>query len=196
MANVNKRYFESLMQSKSLSLRGLAQRMNMSHSQLSLTFGGDRKMQLDEAAQLAFIFGEPLHRIVENAGVSVVLAGPQRVTVVGAVQGDGTVSIHGRDIVERTNAPAELPDGSVALQCRTGGTPLDWMDGWVFFCAAPTQVEPATLGRFSYCKIKDGPAVIATVKRGYREQTYNLAGPIARESILLDWATPVLWTRN
>lgn len=38
MADVNRRYFESLMQAKDLSLRALAKRMGMSHSQLSLAF--------------------------------------------------------------------------------------------------------------------------------------------------------------
>ena len=40
VSEVNRRYFESLMQDKDLSLRGLAKLMDMSHSQLSLTFSG------------------------------------------------------------------------------------------------------------------------------------------------------------
>lgn len=184
------------MQDKSLSLRALAKMMNMSHSQLSLTFSGDRKLQLDEAAELASIFSQPLHVIVENAGVTVRNIGQQRVSVVGAVQGDGTVSIHKPEIIERTAAPDGMSDNTIAIQCRTGGSPLDWMDGWVFFCPKPNGSDSSALGRFSYVKITDGPAVMATVKRGYKERTFNLAGPFSRESVTLEWATPVIWTRN
>lgn len=45
-------------------------------------------------------------------------------------------------------------------------------------------------------KIKDGPTVMATVKRGYRAGTHNLAGPYAQDNVALEAATPVLVTRN
>ena len=196
MTDVNKRYFESLMQAKEMSLRNLAQRMNMSHSQLSLTFSGDRKMQLDEAAQIASIFGEPLYRVIENVGVSVRGTAVKRVGVVGAVQGDGTVLIHPPSTIERTNAPEDVPENGIAIQCRTAGSPLDWLDGAVFFCPAPSGVANEILGRLTYCQIKEGPAVVAAVKRGYKENTFNLSGPFNRESATLVWATPILWTRN
>lgn len=49
MSSVNRRYFESLMADRRMSLRALAQKMVMGHSQLSLTFSGTRRPQLDEA---------------------------------------------------------------------------------------------------------------------------------------------------
>lgn len=196
MSEVNRRYFESLMQAKELSLRGLAQRMGLGHSQLSLTFSGDRKMQLEEAAKLSSIFGEPLHKIVENAGVAVRTFVSQRVSVIGAMRGDGTVELHGDSVIERTTAPEGLPEEGVAIQARTGGSSLDWMDGWVFFAAKPNGVDPAILGRFAFCRIHDGPAVMASVRRGYRENTYNLRGPFSADSVKLDGAAVVMFTRN
>ena len=196
MSEVNRRYFESLMAGQDLSLRGLAKRMGMSHSQLSLVFSGDRRLQLDEAAQLSSIFNEPLHRIVENAGVSVRTFVSQRLSVIGAMHGDGTVKLHEDGIVERTTGPEGLPEGAVAIQARTAGTPLDWLDGAVFFCAQPNGVDPAILGRFAFCQIKDGPAVMAGVRRGYRENTYSLRGPYNADSVRLDAATVVIFTRN
>jgi transcriptional regulator with XRE-family HTH domain len=193
---VNRRYFESLMQDKDFSLRGLAKRMGMSHSQLSLVFSGDRRMQLEEAAQLSSIFGEPLHRIVEAAGVAVRPAGTHRVSVIGAMQGDGTVAMHAEGIIERTEAPEGMTEDSIAIQARTGGSPLDWTDGWVFFCPRPDGVDAAILGRFAYCQIKDGPSVMASVRRGYQDGTYNLRGPFTADSVRLVIATPVLYSRN
>ena len=196
MTGVNRRYFDSLMQGKDLSLRGLAKRMGMSHSQLSLTFSGDRKMQLDEAAQLSSIFGEPLHRIVEAAGVVVQNFNTQRISVIGAMQGDGTVAIHEEGVIERTHAPEGLPEDSIAIQVRTSSSTLDWLDGTVFFCAHPNGVDSAILGRFSYCQIKDGPACMAAVRRGYKDGTFNLRGPYNADSVALTFATPVLFSRH
>ena len=52
------------------------------------------------------------------------------------------------------------------------------------------------MGRFSIIKIKDGPWVAATIRRGYRAGTHNLTGPYAQDNVALEAATPVLVTRN
>lgn len=173
-------------------MRGLAQRMGMQHSQLSLTFNGQRKLSLDEAAQLSQIFGVPLSDIAMNAGVSVRPTAGRRVSVIGFVGNDGVVTMNPPDVIERADAPCDLPDECVAVQCRTADTPLSWMDSWVMFCRPASEVDSQVVGRFSLVKIKDGPVVVATVKRGYRDGTCNLAGPYQRENVVLDWATPFI----
>lgn len=196
MSEVNRRYFESLMADKHLSLRSLAQKMGMGHSQLSLTFSGARRAQLDEAAQLSQIFGVPLNDVVEALGVTVKPLNGMRVPVVGVVNGDSTVTMHQPGVVERTTAPDNLPGNTVAVQVRAPGTALDWMDGFVFFVREPREVDPASLGRFCLAKIKDGPAVVAAVRRGYQDGTHTLRGPLSADSVRLEWASPVLLTRN
>lgn len=193
---LNRRFFDSLMAEKKLSLRGLASRMGMGHSQLSLTFSGARKMSLSEAAQLSQIFNVPLHVIVENAGVTVRPLGGSRAQVIGAVHGDGAVELYEAGVIERTTAPEGMPEDTVAVQCRTAGTGLEWIDGAVLFFRKPDGIDPAYLGRLCLCKMKDGPVVLSMVKRGYRENTNSLAGPFIRESVALEWATPILITRN
>lgn len=196
MSEVNRRYFESMMADKRMSLRSLAQKMGMGHSQLSLTFSGARRAQLDEAAQLSQIFGVPLHDVVEALGVTVRSATGPRVSVIGVVEGNGTVSLHAPGVIERTTAPEGLPGDLVAVQVRAPGTALDWMDGWVFFLREPKAVDPGSLGRFCLVKIKDGPVAMAAVRRGYQENTHTLRGPFAADSVRLEWASPVLMTRN
>ena len=196
MTTVDRRYFEALMQSKDLSLRGLAKRMDMSHSQLSLMLSGDRRLQLEEAAQLSAIFGEPLYRIVEAAGVAVRPVGAHRVHVIGSMAGDGTVTQTPSGSIERTVAPEGMGDDSVAIQARTAGSPLDWMDGWVFFLPRIDGVDSAVAGRYALCKIKAGPHVMASVRRGYLDQTFNLHGTYNADSVRLESATPVIFTRN
>ncbi|MNP93485.1 hypothetical protein D3C85_60090 [compost metagenome] len=192
---VDRRFFETIMSSKKLSLRALASRMDMKHSQLSLTFSGQRRMQLDEATKMAEIFGVPLHRIAEAAGVADARSNGKRVDVLGAMTGNGTIDMYGEGFIERTIAPDGMPDDVVAIQAHTADSPASWTDGWVFFCLRPSQVEPDAIGRFCFAKIEDGPAVMATVRRGYRVGTFNLSGPYAKDSERLEWATPVILTR-
>lgn len=196
MGEINRRYFDGLLSDRRMSLRELARRMGMNHSQLSLTFSGTRRAQLDEAAQLAEIFGEPLQKVVEALGVNLPQTAGRRVAVIGSVGGDGVVTPYGPDVVERTGAPDELPGDCVALQFRTSGTKLDWMDGFVVFCKQHNGMDPALLGRCCWAKIKGGPQVISTIKRGYRDGTMNLSGPYVQESAAIEWATPALITRN
>jgi transcriptional regulator with XRE-family HTH domain len=194
--DVDRRFFEGLMRDKELSLRALAKRMGLGHSQLSLTFSGDRKLQLDEAAQLSSIFGVPLSRIIQAMGVEASPAGDTRVTVVGRVIGDGTVTINDHGTVERTSAPAGVPDDGMAIQFRTAGTPLEWLDATVMFCAKPDGISPSVLGRLCLVQIKGGPMAVAAVRRGYAENSYNLSGPHSRDSAKLDWASVVLFSRH
>lgn len=196
MADVNKRYFEALMTNKDISLRGLAKQLGMSHSQLSLTFSGDRRMQLTEASQLATFFNKPLHEIIQNAGIAINTSTVHHVSVIGSLRGDGTVEKTARGTAERTSAPEGVPKEGAAIQARTAGTSLDFMDGWVFFVGMLGDVDPAIVGRFSLVQIQNGPLVLATVRRGYIENTHNLSGPFTRENVVIEAGTPVLFTRN
>lgn len=196
MSGLNRRFFDALLAEKKMSMRALASQMGMGHSQLSLTFSGARKLQLDEAAQLSQIFGVPLHKVVEAAGVTVKPAGGGRVKVIGAMLANGTVELYDKGTIERTTAPADMSRGSVAVQCRTSGTDLEWADGFVLFCKEPSELESGILGRFCLAQIKDGPTVVGLLKRGYKESTFNIAGPYHQESVTLEWATPIIFTRN
>lgn len=195
MSSVNRRHFESLMADRRMSLRALAQKMGMGHSQLSPTFSGTRRPQLDEAAQLSQIFGEPLHRVVEALGVTIAPASGSRVSVVGVVGGDGTVTMHPKGTVERTMAPEGLPPDVAAVQVRAPGSPLDWIDGTVMFFRPADGVDSASLGRLCLVQIKDGPAAVAGVRRGYLDGSHNLVGPYAMQNATLERASPILITR-
>ena len=192
MSTVNKQYFLDLMAARKLSMRGLAKRMEMNHSQLSLTLSGQRRMQLDEAAALSDVFGVPLHDIALAAGIDSRPAAGKRVTVTGFVGGDGTVTGGAYD---RTDSPLALPENAAAIQFRTADTPLSWMDAWVCFYVPRDTVAPDAIGRFCIASVAGGSMVVATVKRGYTEGTYNLSGPHTANNVQLDWAAPLLFAR-
>ena len=187
----DRRYFDNLLQSHDISLRTLAKRMGMSHSQLSLAFSGARKLQIEEAVQIASIFGEPLSRIIEALGIQTTAM--SRVTVSSILRGDGTIEPNPEP--ERTYAPEGMPDGSYAIQARTAGTALDYLDGALFFARKSDRVDPESIGRVSILHIADGPAVVATPRRGYRSSTFNLSGFFTRDNAALVSASPVLWIR-
>lgn len=191
---INRPYFDALLAREGLSLRGLAKRMGMSHSQLSLAFTGNRKLTLDEAARLSFMFGEPLHQVAENAGVTPYPTHSARVSVMGDMGKDGVVSARGgRD---RVNAPDGLPANTVAIQCKTVGGALWWVDGAILFCGAPRGLDQAAVGRLGVAQIKDGPMVVSPVARGYKPGTFNLTWPEVRENVVLDWLAPVIMVRQ
>lgn len=192
---MNKQWFLDLMAARRLSMRGLAQRMGLQHTQLSLTFSGQRKLQLDEASQLSQILGVPLHQIAINAGVSVRPASGRRVHVIGYVVNGGEVRLNPPEIGERTEAPEDMQDGVVAVQARTAATPMDWCDGAVFFFARTDRVEPDAIGRLSVIKLTDGTLGLATLRRGYQPGTYNLSGVMTRQSVQIESAAPVLLIR-
>lgn len=193
---VNRKFFDDALRSRGLSLRGLARLLGLTHSQLSLTFSGKRRLQLDEAAQLAGIFNVPLHRIAEAVGVQVVMGGKGRqAKIVGALHGDGTVEIFPANHADRIDAPEGLSPDAVAIQARTVDTPIGWVDGWHFFCLMTGSIEAEAIGRFCLTKVEGGPVVMATVRRGYKDDTYNLAGLYDADSVRLEWAAPVVGSR-
>lgn len=194
---VDKRFFETLMAAKKMSMRGLAAKMDKTHSQLSLIFSGQRRLQLDEANQLAEILGVPLHRVAEAAGVGKVRSNGKRVDVIGAMTPTGVVELHPKGMIERTVSPdASLPDQLAAVQARTADSQASWMDGWVFFFKKTAEVEPDAVGRFCIAKVQGGPTILSTIRRGYRENSFNLSGLYSKDSERLEWASPVLLTRH
>lgn len=190
---MNRKFFENLMAEKKLSLRALAAKMGMSHTQLSLTFSGYRRLQLNEAAELARILGTSLEQVAIAAGVPINHKPATHTTVIGALRGNGTVTQNDGIAIERVAVPGSLPGPVNAIQARTADSPLAWMDGWLFFISAKSEKPHAgLLGQFCYAKIKGGPAVLATVRRGYAEGEYALSGPYTCERARIESATPVL----
>jgi len=192
---VNKKYFLGIIKDRGMSLREVAAKMGFNHhAQLSRIFSNERRMQLDEAVNLSRILGLTFDDVIAHAGYpDAVRAGP-RLKVVGALNGKGEVVAVTK--VERAVAPSGMPVKSVAIQARTADTALSWMDAWVFFCVEPTSVKDSAFGRFCYAKIKGGPTVLATVRRGYASGSVNLSGPYNRQNAALDWAEPIIATRN
>ncbi len=183
--SMNRRFFDNLLADRRMSLRALAREMGMKHSQLSLTLSGARRLQLDEAVKLSDIFGVPLQVVAANAGAAAQFQEGARISVAGAMRGSGVVEPLPAGVVERVMVLPGFtyPDMS-AVQARTADTPLAWMDGMVFVCR-PMVSEIEGLGRLCLLTLDSGLEVVATPRRGYRPNTYNLAGPYAAENAVV-----------
>lgn len=192
---VNKSFFLDLLQDRGMSLRTLAKRLEILPSQLSLTFSGTRRMQIAEAVKIAQILGASLNEVMVNAGIEEARTDRRRCKVIGFLNGKGEVEPCDPDAITRTLIPEGLPAECEAIQARTSDTALAWADGWVFFTNG--KQDPDELkGRFVRAKVKDGPEVVATIRRGYEPGTYNLSGMSNLVSQRLEWASPILLTRH
>lgn len=190
---VNRPFFDQQLARLDLSLRQLGRLMHLSHSQLSLTFSGKRRMQLDEAAQLARIFGVPLAVIAHHAGINVSNGQvARRLPIVGIMQGDGRVIAHEGESV---TAPEGLPTDAVAIQARTHDSPLAWMDGWLMYARRPKGIEAGAVGRFCWVSSR-GEQYIGTLRHGYAGHSYSLSPPGHLDSQPLDWASSILLTQH
>jgi transcriptional regulator with XRE-family HTH domain len=188
----DKRFFDNLLADKGVSLRQLAQRMGMNHSQLSLTFSGARRMQLDEAVRLARYFGIPLQRVVQAAGVDGAVSAGRLCNVTGIMRGDGKVLPP--DAIEKALTPDGMPDDIEAIQARTANSPLAWVDSWVFFFQPLQKPDSSLMGRFCVVRTERG-MMVATVRRGYSDGGFALSGLVDLDSVGILAASPVLHIR-
>lgn len=193
--DVKKSFFIDLLRDRKMSLRTLAKRMDILPSQLSLTFSGTRRMQIAEAVKIAQVLGAPINEVMVNAGIEEARTDRRRCKVVGFVNGQGEIDPPADGAIDKTLMPEGLPSDCEAVQARTVGTPLAWTDGWLYFSSG--KQDPDDLeGRFVRAKIKDGPEVLATIRRGYEPGTFNLIGPCSLVSQRIEWAKAVILTRH
>lgn len=194
MGKPEPRFFRDAIADAGLSVRSVASRLGMmSHSQLSLTLSGKRRMQIEEAIGLSQILSVPLLDVIANAGFPEVVR--RGVPVIAVLRGNGIVEAV-QDNTERASAPGGLPMDACAVQARTPDTPLSWIDRWVFFCGSQVTPDDTIIGRFCLVFDTNDALHIGIVRRGYEQGYYGISGPSTAERIRIKWVRPVLMTRN
>jgi len=192
--SINTQWFRDKLADKQLSQRGLARLMDLDSSAVSLMLRGKREIKLAEAAAMARLLGATAEEVLVNAGANVPKAS-DRVPVLGTMAGDGHIIWQPAPVLGTVPRPApELPEGTRAVQCRSAGSDLDYMEKWVFYIPEPRNtVEPESLERLSVVKPKGGAARIAQVRRGYQPHRWNLSGPAGSATdVELEYAVPIL----
>lgn len=185
-------WFRHRLADRQMSQRELARKMGLDAAAVSLMFRGRRAMKLTEAGEIARLLGCTAEEIIQHAGVRIHSAGA-KVAIVATM--DGHAEVHfGSKLGTLPRPSGDLPATAGVIQCRTTGTPLEYMDRWLLFIEHPVRgVSPDALERLSACKLKNGIIWIAQVRRGYQKGRWNLAGPTTTASdVELEWATPVV----
>lgn len=191
---IDTKWFRERLAEAGLSQRQLAKKLGLDQSAVSLTFTGRRRMQFKEAADIARLMGLPVSDVLQHAGVPID-AGKPTVPMCSIYDGHGESHCIGIETAERIVPPQPMPEGSTAVQCRTAGSPIEHMDGWVLFCEPPTEKVP--LGQFCRVKIRNGIKVIGVVRKNYKKGRYNISGPCCSITDAdIEWVQPITSIRT
>jgi transcriptional regulator with XRE-family HTH domain len=191
---LNKLWFQERLRSIKLSQRQLAIKIGLDPAAVSYMLSGKRTMSMDEAKSIADVLLVPVTEVMRQAGIDV-LDDVRKVPIAGHVNARGMVSLLPRGTHDHIIAPADVPVGSFCLQMRAVNSPRD---GWLYFISGEQAEVGSCIDRFCVVALKDGALMLATVKRGYKRELYNLVlmgdgEPAVLENKELMWGARVLW---
>ena len=197
MSNIDTKWFRDKLSDRQMSQRALARAMGLDAAAVSLMLRGKREMKIQEAAEVARLMGVPAEEILTHAGIKLG-SGGQRLGLAGTMDGTGEVKWQNPRTLGNVPSPPGI-EANAAIQCRTAGTPLDYMDRWLLYFIGPRKdgVHTDALERLSIVKVRNGLTGIAMVKRGYQRGRWNLSGPaLTANDVDLEYAIPVLFIQT
>ena len=193
--SVDTNWFRNKLADQRMSQRGLAKALGVDPAAVSLTLRGRREMKIAEAAAIARLLGVPADEVMERAGVHVT---SKNALVPITAWMDGTAELH-MDTASKKSVPhpgGDLPEECYAAICRTDGTDLTHMDGWLMFTNQMNPdggISPEAVGRLSFCRIKGGGIYVARIVRGMKRGRWTLHLPTGvMNDIDVEWAKPIL----
>lgn len=200
---VDNEWFKDKLDEANMSMRDLAKRLDMNISSLSRTFAGHRRMQMEEAKQIAHFLRAPISEVMRHAGVAVDLDGlPTRVMLAATIGDDG--------YLERLRDPKPLPQAIIdkaqaaisksgngriiAAQVRSTKGGLALFDDAMVLFAPSDAVDPSAIGALSIVRNRDtsAQAMVRLIRaRKTGEALVQLASGATKE-VTLDTASPVI----
>lgn len=189
--DVDTQWFRDKLAERRMSQRGLARAMGLDAAAVSLMLRGRREMKLREAAEIARLIGIPAEEILKHTGMKL-KSGGERLPIFGIM--DGSAEVQWVTDVGEVDAPAGI-DARGAIQCRTHGTQIDYMDRWLLFVDGPSTdcVHPESLERLSLVKIRNGCTGIGQIRRGYQKNRWDISGPsMVMRDVDVEYASPIL----
>ncbi len=194
-------WFKDKLSEKRTSLRGLARHMEMDPSAVSRMLSGQRRMQVQEASQIALFLGTTVSEVLSHAGLSVDLDGqPTRILLAATIDERG--HLHKlmeakplpQSIIERAQAAIGPTNRKViAAQVRASSGPLAVMDDAVVLFNHTDIVEPAAIGGLVIGRTKEGQQFFGKVERARKTgEAHVLCITGSSGEYQLVTATPVL----
>lgn len=192
---VDTKWFKDRLADQGMSQRGLARTLGIDPAAISLALRGKREMKIAEAAAIARLLGVPADEVMERAGARV---STKNTMVPVTATMDGTAELH-MDLKSGLMVPhpgGELPEECYAVICRTEGTDLSHMDGWVLFTNQMNPeggISPEAVGRLSLCRIKGGGIYVARIVRSMKRGRWTLHLPTGiMNDVEIEWAKPII----
>jgi len=199
---VDKKWFFDKLDEQRKSVRGLARHLDLDASAVSRMLSGTRKMQIDEAHNIARFLNAPVQEVMRHAGVAKDLDGlPTRILLAATIDEKGFVS--------RLKDPKPLPQSVIdrassaisgkgngrviAAQIRASKGPLAMWDDAVVLFDPTDRVDNEAIGSLAVCRKMDGNQVLVRVERARKtgEATVRCANDVQLD-VTLDTASPVI----
>lgn len=195
---IDRQWFLGQLTLRKLSMRRVSEQMGLDASAMSLILSGNRGVSPDECRALGDVLLQPATEIMRRLGVPI-HDDIRRIPIGGRINGASEVILY-KQADGYVGGPADLPHDAIALQLRTIGTPLHQFDGWIAYVASNQGQPERGLGQLSVAATADHHLYLATIERGYRPDTYNLAFNLGGqahtdENLTLAYASSVLWLK-
>ena len=199
--DIDRDWFKDELKHQSKTSQQLAKYLGLDPSAVARLWSGDRRLLPDEAIKMSEFLGHPLDVILDKAGLPVGSIMPNKfIKTTGVINRSCVVRPLSR---KRDAVPVPLPPGisltAQALMFDTTGTALEYADRWVFYYVAEIGFSPEALNRLCILDIKDGPTMLAVVKKGDRRGLYRVfdfSGKEEKEQKQIVNASPILWIRS
>ncbi len=199
---VDKDWFKRKLEGQQKSVRGLAKHLDIDPSAVSRMLSGHRKMQIEEATEIANFLAAPVSEVLKHAGVSVDAEGQQSRILLAA-------TINAKGNVERLSEPRPLPQGVIeraqaaitihgsgkiiAAQIRALDGPLSVLDDAVVLFSHTDNVDLDAIGALSICRSMKGDQFMAKIERARKTGEARIVGVDGKvRETDLHTATPIL----
>lgn len=149
---------------KQISQRRLATLMELDAGSLNRTIAGKRRLQINEATDLAKLLDVPLDEVLERFGLASGIIND--VDLVGAVNDKGMFE----PLLHKVKVRA-VPQGEhlVAIQMRSDGA----MDGFLFY--VESHEVPVETDKLGLLILADGSSIVGVALRGYLPNRYRVS---------------------
>jgi plasmid maintenance system antidote protein VapI len=205
---LNQQWLRRHLELNKISQRYLAKQLQVLPSAITKMVKGERRLQMDEALELARLFRVPLDEVLTQAGIDVrVSSSKDMVEVSGSL--DETLTVRLGEALGPKRVANPLPpnerNGVCVLRVQTAGSHFDGIDGaLVYYRPQAGVVHPDAVGRLCIVTVGQDSShpgersMLRVVKRGYQAGYVNLTSldgrPMEAEVKLLE-AWPVIWMK-
>lgn len=191
---MNTAFFRNRLRDRQITQRKLATALGLDPAAVTLMLKGQRRIRSEEAQKIADLLGLPITEVLREAGIPI-RDGVSTLPIQGSVDANGRITLMPAGTHEMTTAPEDVPRDGYALQMRAFS---DAHDGWLLFAADASSSPELHLDRLCAVSVSDGRALVAFVRRGYRQGLYNLMLWPSREplnDVAIQSVSPLLWLR-